>query len=74
MLSKSENLNVFITHDENCYGIHVKRVNFLFNLLPMCASNIITNVTKQNMNVMVLILSAFTCEALERQIHKVSAN
>ena len=31
--STSENLNVFITRDENFYGIHRKRENFLFILL-----------------------------------------
>ena len=40
----SENLNVFITRDENFYGIHV--------------SDIITYVTNQNTNVMLSTLSA----------------
>ena len=31
--STNENFNVFITRDENFYGIHWKRVNFLFILL-----------------------------------------
>ena len=41
--------------------------------MPMCASDIITNVTKQNMNVMALMFSAWR-EALERQKQKVSEN
>ena len=55
------NLNVFITRDENFYGIHWKRVNFHFILLftaPMRVSDVITDVTKQNMNVMASTFSA----------------
>ena len=41
----------------------------------MHVSDVISNVTKQSMNVMASTFSAFkTCEALERQKQKVSAN
>ena len=47
----SENLNVFITLDENIYGIYEKKkeANFLFILLFSCfrASDIITDIAKQ---------------------------
>ena len=47
---------------------------FFIVYMSMRTSDIITNVTKQNMNVMVSIFSDFTCEALERQNQKFSAN
>ena len=41
----------------------------------MCVSDVITNVTKQDMNVMALTLNDFkTSETLERQKQKVLAN
>ena len=52
----SENLNVFITRDENFYGIHRIRVHVLFLLLR--ASSVITNVTKRTINAMALTFSA----------------
>ena len=45
----------------NFYGIHWKRVIFSFDFIvysPMRASNVITNVIKQNMNVMASTFSA----------------
>ena len=43
-------INVFITRDENFYGIHWKRVNFLlfYFYTPMHVSDVISNVTKHN--------------------------
>ena len=43
-------INVFITRDENFYGIHWKRVHFLpfYFYTPMRVSDVISNVTKQN--------------------------
>ena len=68
--STSENLNVFITRDENFTVFTKKRVNFtvftkkskfsyFIVYTPMRVSDVITNVTKQNMNVMATTLSAF---------------
>ena len=60
--STSENLNVFITRDEMFMVFtEKKRVNFLFILIvytPLRVSDVITNVTKQNMNAMASTLSA----------------
>ena len=58
--STSENLNVFITRDENIYGIHHKRVDLFFYFIvytQMGASDVITNVIKQNMNAMASMFS-----------------
>ena len=46
----SENLNVFITGDENIYGIYFKGVNFLPILLFLrqIVSDITTDIPKQN--------------------------
>ena len=52
----SENLNVFITRDENFYGIHRIRVHVFFLLLR--ASSVITNVAKQNIKAITLTFSA----------------
>ena len=60
-MKTSENLNVFITRDENCYGIHWKIVIFSFYFIvytTMRTSDVITNVTKQNMNIMASRFSA----------------
>ena len=57
----SENLNVFITRDEIFYGIRLKKSKFSFYFIvytPMRVSHVITNVTKQNMNVMASTFSA----------------
>ena len=48
----SENLNVFITPDENFLWYLLKKSKFSFYFIvytPMRVSDIITNVTKQNM-------------------------
>ena len=58
----SENLNVFITQDENFNGISLKKSKFYFYFIvytPMRVSDVINNVTKQTMNIMALTLSAF---------------
>ena len=56
----SENLNVFITRDENIYGIHWKKRVFSIIIIvytPMRASDVINNVVKLNMNVMTSMFS-----------------
>ena len=61
VLRTRENIDVFISLDDNIYGIHSKRVSFLFIFfvyMPMRVSGVITNVTKQNMNVMASTFSA----------------
>ena len=53
--STSENLNVFITRDENCLWFSLKKSKFSFYFIvytPMRVSDVINIVTKQNMNVM----------------------
>ena len=55
MRSTSENSNVFITWDENYFGIYWRRVNFLFYFIvntPMHTSDLMTNVIWQNMTIM----------------------
>ena len=57
----SENLNVFITLDENFLWYSLKKSKFSFYFLvytPVHVSDVINNVTKQNMNVMVSTLGA----------------
>ena len=60
------NLNIFITRDENIYGIYkkkkqkkTKKKNFLYILLFSCfnVSDFITDVAKQNRNIMTLAFS-----------------
>ena len=56
-----ENLNVFITRDENFLWYPLKKSKFSFYFIihtPMRVSDIIINVTKQNMNVMASMFSA----------------
>ena len=57
----SENLNVFISGDENIYGIYFKGVNFLPILLFLrqIVSDITTDITKQNVNVMMSMFSIY---------------
>ena len=56
----------------------LKKSKFSFNFIvytPMHVSDVITNVTKQNMNVMASMPSAFkTCKTLEKTKKKVPAN
>ena len=59
--STSENLNVFIIGDENFYGILLKKSKYSFYFIvftSMRVSDVISNVTKQNMNIMASTLSA----------------
>ena len=59
--STSENLNVFITRDKTFLWYSLKKSKFSFYVFvytPMRVSDVINNVTKQNMNVMALTLSA----------------
>ena len=59
--STSENLNVFIPRDENFLWYSLKKRKFSFYFIvntPMRVSDVISNVTKQNMNVMASTLSA----------------
>ena len=52
--STSENLNVFITRDKKLW-YSLKKSKFSFYVIvhrPMRVSDVITNVTKQSMNVM----------------------
>ena len=62
--SKSENFNVFIARDEHFYGIHRQKYlqsKFSFYFIVhtlMRTSDVITNVAKQNMNVMSSMFSA----------------
>ena len=60
--SKSDNSNVFITQDENVMVFTEKEYFFSFYFIvytPMRVSDVITNVTKQNMNVMASTFSAY---------------
>ena len=55
------NLNVFITRDENYLWYSLKKSKFSFYFIvyrPVHVSDVINNVTKQNMNVMASTLSA----------------
>ena len=59
--STSENLNVFITRDKKYLWYSLKKSKFSFYFFvytPMRVSDVINNVTKQNMNVMASTLSA----------------
>ena len=71
--STSENLNVFITRGKIFLWYSLKKSKFsvyFFVYTPLHVSDVINNVTKQNMNVM-----ASVCETLERrQKKKKSAN
>ena len=59
----SENLNNFIKRDENCMVFTEKEYFFYFIVyIPMRASDVITNVTKQNMNIMASPFSATSSE------------
>ena len=67
----SENLNVFITRDENFlwYSLKKSKFSFYFNVyMPIHISDVITNVTIQNMNDMAV--QCLTCETLARQKRK----
>ena len=57
----SENFNVFITRDDNFLWYSLKKRKFSFYFIvytPMPASDVITNVIKQNMNIMASMFSA----------------
>ena len=59
VLSRSENLNVFITGDKNIYAFTEKKANFLFISLFSCftASDVSYDIAKQN--IMTLTLRAY---------------
>ena len=63
--------------DENFYGIHFKKSKFSSYFIvytSMRVSDVIRNVTKQNMNVMTSTLSAYHANRWRDKKQKVSAN
>ena len=70
--STSEKLNVSLNGVKLFYGIHWKRINYIYFIVytPTGAYDILTYVAKQNMNVMTLTISGLQVKFGEREREK----